>query len=101
MKKSLAHLPQHKLNELQLIKDIILEKIPDVRMIVLFGSYARGQAVEDIHPEGRYKKEYKITHEAKRRARKGKKQLEYLAKRVKLLQRLTKKICKAKIESFV
>jgi len=52
MKKSLAHLPQHKLNELQLIKDIILEKIPDVRMLVLFGSYARGQAVEDIHTEG-------------------------------------------------
>ncbi|MBC8482007.1 MAG: HEPN domain-containing protein [Planctomycetes bacterium] len=40
--------------------------------------------------DARYKKEYKIT----------KKQLEYLAKRVKLLQRLTKKICKEKIESF-
>jgi hypothetical protein len=39
----------------------------------------------------RYKKDYKIT----------KKQLEYLAKRVKILQRLTKKICTAKIESFV
>jgi len=41
--------------------------------------------------DARYKKEYKIT----------KKQLEYLAKRVKLLQRLTKKICQQKIESFV
>ena len=41
--------------------------------------------------DARYKKDYKIT----------KKQLEYLAKRVKLLQRLTKKICKEKIESFV
>jgi predicted transcriptional regulator len=40
--------------------------------------------------DARYKKEYKIT----------KKQLEYLAKRVKLLQRLTNKICKEKIESF-
>ena len=40
--------------------------------------------------DARYKKDYKIT----------KKQLEYLAKRVKLLQRLTKKICKEKIESF-
>jgi hypothetical protein len=39
----------------------------------------------------RYDPDYKIT----------KKQLEYLAKRVKLLQRLTKKICKEKIESFV
>jgi len=29
-----------------------------------------------------------------------KKQLEYLAKRVKILQRLTKRICKDKIASF-
>jgi len=41
--------------------------------------------------DARYKKDYKIT----------KKQLEYLAERVKVLQRLTKKICVAKIESFV
>ena len=41
--------------------------------------------------DAHYKKDYKIT----------KKQLEYLAKRVKLLQRLTKKICKQKIESFI
>jgi len=41
--------------------------------------------------DARYKKDYKIT----------KKQLEYLAKRVKILQRLTRRICKAKIESFV
>ena len=39
----------------------------------------------------RYDPDYKIT----------KKQLEYLAKRVKLLQRLTKKICQQKIESSV
>jgi HEPN domain-containing protein/predicted nucleotidyltransferase len=52
MKKSLSHLPKHKQNELELIKDIILEKIPDVRIIVLFGSYARGNWVEDIHIEG-------------------------------------------------
>jgi len=52
MKKSLAHLPKQKQDELEIIRDIILEKVPDVRMIVLFGSYARGQAVEDIHTEG-------------------------------------------------
>ena len=40
--------------------------------------------------DARYKKEYKIT----------KKELEYLAKRVKILQKLTKRICKEKIESF-
>ena len=52
MKKTLAHLPEHKQKELEMIKDIILEKIEDVRMIVLFGSYARGEWVEDIHTEG-------------------------------------------------
>ncbi|MHC4737536.1 MAG: HEPN domain-containing protein [Planctomycetota bacterium] len=52
MKKSLIHLPKEKQDELEIIRDIILEKVPDVRMIVLFGSYARGQAVEDIHTEG-------------------------------------------------
>ena len=52
MKKSLTNLPEDKRKELELIKDIILEKIPDVRMVVLFGSYARGQQVEDIHTEG-------------------------------------------------
>lgn len=51
MNKSLAHLPEEKQDELELIKDIILEKIPDVRMIVLFGSYARGDWVEDTHVE--------------------------------------------------
>ena len=52
MKNSLAHLPEDKQKELELIRDVILEKIPDVRMIVLFGSYARGQQVDDIHTEG-------------------------------------------------
>jgi HEPN domain-containing protein len=41
--------------------------------------------------DARYKKDYKIT----------KKQLEYLAERVKILQKLTKKICAAKIDSFI
>lgn len=52
MKKSFAHLPEDKQKELRLIRDVILEKIPDVRMIILFGSYARGQQVDDIHTEG-------------------------------------------------
>jgi len=59
MKKGLAHLPQDKQEQLELIKDIILEKIPDVRMVVLFGSYARGGWVEDIHIEGHTTHEYK------------------------------------------
>lgn len=52
MKRNLKHLPQAKQDELGVIRDVILEKIPDVRMVVLFGSYARGEWVEDIHMEG-------------------------------------------------
>jgi len=52
MKKSLAHLPKQKQDELEIIRDIILEKVPDVRMIVLFGSYARNEWVQDTHLEG-------------------------------------------------
>ena len=50
----------------------------------------RFKLLKKAYIDARYKKDYKIT----------KKQLEYLAKRVKILQRLTKKICVAKIESF-
>ena len=51
MKNSLDHLPKHKRAELAIIRDIILEKMPDVRMIILFGSYARDEWVEDTHIE--------------------------------------------------
>ncbi len=51
MNKALSHLPQQKQEQIELITGIILEKIPDVRMIVLFGSYARGDWVEDTHTE--------------------------------------------------
>jgi predicted nucleotidyltransferase len=64
MKKSLEHLPEHKQAELELIKDIILEKLPDVRMIILFGSFARGDWVEDTHIEDKavhvYESDYDI-----------------------------------------
>jgi len=46
--------------------------------------------LDDAYIGARYDPEYRIT----------KKQLEYLAKRVKILQRLTKKICTEKIKSF-
>jgi len=46
--------------------------------------------LKHAYVDARYKKDYKVT----------KKQLEYLAERVKVLQRLTKRICEAKIKSF-
>ena len=58
MKRSLSHLPQHKQRELNEITDII-KAYPGVEMIILFGSYARGDWVEDIYTEGHITYEYK------------------------------------------
>jgi predicted nucleotidyltransferase len=58
MKKSLAHLPKHKRDELKLVTDIILDECPTVLMIVLFGSYARGDWVEDTYVENHITYEY-------------------------------------------
>ena len=58
MKKSLAHLPKHKRDELQRVKEIILDACPTVLMIVLFGSHARGDWVEDRHVEDGVLHEY-------------------------------------------
>ncbi|MDD5697366.1 MAG: HEPN domain-containing protein [Victivallaceae bacterium] len=57
MKSSLAHLPQEKKDELKAVVEIIRELI-DAEFIILFGSYARGDWVED-----RYTAEDGITYE--------------------------------------
>jgi HEPN domain-containing protein len=64
------------------LRDIFLRKTEEQEELFNLLDYA--------YIGARYDPDYKIT----------KKQLEYLAKRVKILQRLTKKVCKAKIESF-
>ncbi len=58
MRKSLSHLPKHKRDELQRVKEIILDECPTVLMIVLFGSHARGDWVEDRHVEDGILHEY-------------------------------------------
>ncbi len=58
MKKSLRHLPKHKRDELQRVKEIILDACPTVLMIILFGSHARGDWVEDRHIEDGVLHEY-------------------------------------------
>ena len=50
MKKSLSHLPQYKRDELKLIVEKIRERI-ETQMLILFGSYARNQWVEDTYVE--------------------------------------------------
>ena len=53
MKKTLAYLPKNKRDELNKVVSIIRELCNDVEMIILFGSYARGDWKEetDLEPE--------------------------------------------------
>ena len=59
MKKSLSDLPDYKVKELATITEIILKEMDDIQMIILFGSYARGNWVEDVCNENDYTYEYK------------------------------------------
>jgi len=58
MKKSLAHLPKYKREELDLIVKIIRRQFPSAHMLILFGSYARGEWVEETYTEGHITYEY-------------------------------------------
>jgi len=51
MKKSLAHLPLNKKQELKRLKSIILATVPEAEFIILFGSHARGDWVDDEYVE--------------------------------------------------
>ena len=59
MKKSLAHLPLNKKQELKRLKSIILKTVPTTEFIILFGSYARGNWVDDKYMENGIFYEYK------------------------------------------
>jgi predicted nucleotidyltransferase/HEPN domain-containing protein len=59
MRESLSHLPERKQEELRKITELILKVFPPgVEMIILFGSHARGDWVEDVHTEGHITYEY-------------------------------------------
>lgn len=58
MKTSLDYLPVNKQEELRAIQEIILDCIPKTEMIILFGSYARGDWVEDVYQENGTTYEY-------------------------------------------
>ena len=55
MKQTLEHLPELKRDELNRIASVIREKCDDVEMIILFGSYARGdyKVEADLKPDRR------------------------------------------------
>lgn len=58
MKDSLANLPERKKQELGRITATIRDMATSTEMIILFGSYARGEAVEDVTVEGNTTYEY-------------------------------------------
>ena len=89
MKTSLKHLPEQKQHELQRAVEIIQEEI-DLDMLILFGSYARGDWVEDLDPETllyRYQSDFDllVVTETLREASK-------IEQNSKLSQKLTKTI---------
>jgi len=53
VKTSLDHLPENKQGEIHRIVELI-EEIQAVELIILFGSYARGDWVEELSPDGYY-----------------------------------------------
>lgn len=62
MKTELSHLPEHKVQELYRAVEIIQEEM-DLDMLILFGSYARGDWVEDLDPDTllyRYQSDYDL-----------------------------------------
>jgi HEPN domain-containing protein/predicted nucleotidyltransferase len=59
MKTTLSHLPQNKQDQLKALTQIVLDKVP-AEMIILFGSYARGDWVEDYQEKYEYVSDFDI-----------------------------------------
>jgi predicted nucleotidyltransferase/HEPN domain-containing protein len=59
MKTSLSHLPQNKQDQLKALIKIVLDKVP-AEMVILFGSYARGDWVEDYQEKYEYVSDFDI-----------------------------------------
>lgn len=63
MKTTLSHLPEHKQAELKAVLGALIPKYVEIEMIILFGSYARGNWVEDKYTEGGNTYEYKSDYD--------------------------------------
>ncbi len=63
MKTDLQHLPNHKQQELKSIIAALIPRHPEIEMIILFGSYARGNWVEDKYTEQGITYEYKSDYD--------------------------------------
>jgi HEPN domain-containing protein len=51
MKTDLSHLPEHKQGEIKAIVQALIPRFAEIEMVILFGSYARGEQVDDIYAE--------------------------------------------------
>ncbi|QRR01318.1 HEPN domain-containing protein [Dyadobacter sandarakinus] len=90
MKSSLSHLPKEKQEELKVLTKIILDKIP-AEMIILFGSHARGDWVEDFQETYEYVSDFDILVVTKdRKAARGHKKWQELDKALAANQDITK-----------
>lgn len=63
MKTDLSHLPEHKQAELKAIVAALVPKYAEVEMIILYGSFARGNWVEDKYVENGTTYEYKSDYD--------------------------------------
>ncbi|MCW3084042.1 MAG: hypothetical protein JWP12_1408 [Bacteroidetes bacterium] len=63
MKTDLSHLPEYKQNELKSIVAALIPRYSEIEMIILFGSYARGNWVEDKYVEKGTTYEYKSDYD--------------------------------------
>ena len=63
MKTDYSHLPEHKQAELKAIKEALIPRYSEIEMILLFGSYARGNWVEDKYIEKGIAYEYKSDYD--------------------------------------
>ena len=59
LNRNLLHLPASKQDELKTVREIILAKVP-AEIIILFGSYARGEWVEDYQEKYEYVSDFDI-----------------------------------------
>ena len=46
-----SNLPEHKRGEIMAIKEALIPRFAEIEMIILFGSYARGEQVDDFYTE--------------------------------------------------
>ena len=51
MKTDYTFLPEHKQGELKAIVQALIPRFAEIEMVILFGSYARGEQVDDIYAE--------------------------------------------------